>query len=129
MSFKNNYKLGIYNEIFTTISNIKKNIYKIVFTRKHIRENNMLNNYLHFVYFYNILTRLLKKLISIVNISFVFKAVISYFLDILLSNSDFITVSDCIYLLLLLNQLEHLIIKSILNYTIKNKKKIYLDLD
>lgn len=53
----------------------------------------------------------------------------SYFLDILLSDSNSKTVYDHIYLLLSLNQLQCLIIKKILEYIIRNKENIYLKLN
>lgn len=65
----------------------------------------------------------------IINISFTLKIITFYLLDILLPNSNFKTIYNYIYLLLLLNKLEHLLFKDILNYNIKNKEKMYFNLD
>lgn len=82
-----------------------KDIYKIRSIKKQVEKNNKLNNHSNFVYSHIAPTRLLEQLISIISISLIFKAIISYFLNILLSNSDSIIVCDCIHLSLLLNQL------------------------
>lgn len=47
----------------------------------------------------------------------------------LLPNNDAKSICDQIYLLLLLNQLQYLTVRKILNYIVKNKRKIYLNWD
>ena len=49
------------------------------------------------------------------------------YLAILLPDSNSKIVCNHIHLLLPLNQIQHLIVKDILNYVIKNKEKMYLD--
>lgn len=66
-------------------------------------ENNKLDNHSNFAYPHIVPTRLLEQLILTINIELIFEVVTSYFPDILLLNSDFITVCDLIHLLLLLN--------------------------
>lgn len=121
LNFKISQKLNINNKISTIITDIQKDIYKTALTKKKTGENNKLNNLLNFVYIYIIQTRLSKQLILTISTGLIFKAVTSHFLDILLPNSDFIIVYNCIHLLLLLNQLQYLTVEGILNYAIKNK--------
>lgn len=58
---------------------------------------------------------------------FTFKSGAFYLLNILLFNSNFKIVCDYIYLSVPLNQLQHLIVKEILDHAIRNKKKIYYE--
>ena len=53
----------------------------------------------------------------------------SNLLDILPSDSNLRLVYDHIYLLILLNQLQHLTIKNFLDHAIKNMRKMYLYID
>lgn len=48
-------------------------------------------------------------------------------MDVLPSDSNFKTICNYIHLSLLLNQLQYLIIKEILDHAIRNKGKMYLD--
>ena len=47
----------------------------------------------------------------------------------LLPNNNFKAICDQIYLLLLLNQLQYLVVEGILDHSIKYKGKMFLDLD
>lgn len=58
---------------------------------------------------------------------FTFKSGAFYLLDILLFDSNFKIVCDYIYLSVSLNQLQHLIVKEILDHAIRNKEKIYYE--
>lgn len=62
-----------------------------------------MDNYPDFAYFFIISTILSEQQILTINISLIFEVITSHFLDILPPNSNFITVYNCIYLLLLLN--------------------------
>lgn len=102
----------------------KKNIYK-----KYVGVDNKLNNYSGFNHLHNTLIRLLEQLILTIGTSFICKSIIFYFFDILSFNSNSKIVYNYTHLLLLLNQLQYLIVKEIFDYTIKNKRKMYLDLN
>lgn len=69
------------------------------------------------------------QLISIISRNLLPKPGSFHYLDLLLPNSDSKTVCDYIYLLLSLNQLQHLTVKTILNHAIKNKENIFFYID
>lgn len=68
-------------------------------------------------------------MILTISIGLILELITSYFLDVLPFNNNSKTICDCIYLLLSLNQLQDLIVEGILKYAIKNKGKMYFNLD
>ena len=77
--------------------------------------------------FCNITKSLIERLNLMLTTMSISDSVIYYSLDILLSNSDSKIICNYIYLLLLLNQLQYLIVSKILDYAIGNEIKIYLE--
>lgn len=76
----------------------------------------------------NIITSLIRKLKLILIIKLIFKFKIFYLLHILLFNSNSKTIYNYIYLSLLINQLQYLIIKKKITILLKIKKKYILNL-
>lgn len=93
--------------------------------KKSTKENNELSNLSNNDQISNKAVVLSGKLIPIIRRNLLSKLGSSYFLDVLPPDSDSKTVCDHIHLLLLLNQLQHLIIETILDHTIKNKGNMF----
>lgn len=127
--FRISQKHGISYEISTATTNIWKSIHKTALTGEQAREDNELDNHPDFAHPYIALTRLSEQLISTISIGLISEVVTSHSLNILPPNSDFIIVYNLIYLSLPLNQLHCLTFEGILDHAIKNKGKMYLDLD
>lgn len=103
-----------------------KGIHKKALTEDKKKVSKDLKNGTAYDYFSNVAMTLMKSLKPMFITKLTFKSRVSYFLDVLPSNSDSKTVCNYIYLSLALNQLQHLIVKRILNNAIGNKGKIYL---
>lgn len=72
---------------------------------------------------------LLRQLIPIISRNLIPKARFSHFFNLLLRDGNSKTVYDHIHLLLLLNQLQYLTVKNILDYAIKNKRNMFFNID
>lgn len=86
-------------------------------------------NHSNFVYHSNKSPIFRDRLIPTINKSYLPKFKSSYTLKMLSTNSGSKAVCDQIYLILPLNQLQHLTVEGILDHSIKNKGKMFLDLD
>lgn len=104
-----------------------KSIYKKALIKDKKKVDKNLNNSFAYNYSSNIAIELMKRLKSTLIVRLIFSFIIFYLLNILLFNSDFKVICEYIYLLLPLNQLQCLIIKKILDHTMKKKTKIYLE--
>lgn len=117
-------------EISVITTDLSKEIYKKVFSGEQVKINNNVDNKNDksiYDQFFNMQTRLAYlKLIFTINIVFNFISI--HLLDILSFNNYSKTICKDIYLLLILNRLQYLIIEKILNHANKNKRKMYFDL-
>lgn len=84
-----------------------------------------LGNYFNFVLYFDKLPTFQRELILIISQNYLAESESPHIIKVLLPNSASKTVCDQIYLILLLNQLPHLTVESILNYAIKNRGKIF----
>ncbi len=123
---ENGRKLGVNVGISTTTTNMWKGIHKTALTGEETEIDNKLDNYPE-IHLSNTTIGLPEELVSEVMAYLTPKPANSRTLDILPPNNDFRAVCDHIYLLLLLNQLQYLIVKGILDHTIKFKGKMFLD--
>lgn len=124
--FENGHKLKVNIGISSTTTNICKGIYKTVLTEKQTEINNKSDNHLD-IHSSNAIIELPRKLVLKVMTDLTPKPANPCILDTLLPNSNFRAICDHIYLLFLLNQLQYLIIKRILDHTIKFKGKMFLN--
>lgn len=102
---------------------------KTALKEKHVEIKSKLDNFLDFGYFSNVPIDLLWQLILIITISLISNIVIYYTPNIISFNSDSKIIYSQIYLLLSLNQIKQLIIEEILEYIVKNKEKMYFNLN
>lgn len=124
-SSRNSQDLGVNVGLPSSITNIWKNIYKVVLTEKQI-EDNKLDNFSNLGHSSNISTSLPGQLISTISVGLILNLINFHSLDILLPNNNTKLVCDQIQLLLPLNQLQHLIIKKIWIKLLKIKEKCTL---
>lgn len=87
------------------------------------------DNHSNFVYYSDGLPIFQDEFIPTINKKHHSKSKFFFTLKILLLNSSSKVVYNLIRLILLLNELQYLIIKDILDYAIKNKRKIFFDLN
>lgn len=121
------YELSVKTEISITTLDLWKIIHKKTLTRDEARIEKDFNNGSTYDYSFNIKTSLIGRLEPTLITKLTFRSIVSHFLNVLLFNSNSKTIYNHIYLSLLLNQLQHLIVKGILDHTIKNKRKIYFE--
>lgn len=127
IGFRNGRNLSINMRIPPNIAEIWKNIHKVALIEKYTGVDKRFENPFDFGYLLNTPIGLPGQLISIINIGLISNLITPYFLNVISPDSNFKAICNQIYLLLLLNQLQQLIIGDILDYIIKNKKRMYLD--
>lgn len=128
-SFRNSLILSINIRVSANKIDIQKNIYKKVLIKEQTEKNDKFNNLPSNGQIFSEIVALSRQLIPIISRDFFSEPGSSYFLDLLLLDSDFKTVCDHIYLLLLLNQLQHLTVEIILDHIIKNKENMFLHIN
>lgn len=111
------------------MTDLWKGIHKKVFTRDKKRVDKDLNNSPTYDHPSNVVMSLMERLEPMLTTELISRSVMFHPLDVLPSDSDSKTICDHIYLSLSLNQLQCLIIKRILDHAIRNKGKIYLELN
>lgn len=128
-SFRNSPILGISIGISANITDMWKNIYKTALTREQMEGNNKLSNPPGNARISGEADILPRQLIPIMSRDILPKPGSSYSLDLLPPDSDSKTVYNHIHLLLPLNQLQRLNIKTILDHLIKNERNIFFYID
>ncbi len=123
---ENGRKLGVSIRISIATTDIWIGIHKTVLTEEQTKIDSELDNHPD-IHPSNPTTGLPGELISEVMADLTPKPANPCTSDTLSPNSDFRVVCDQIHLLLPLNQLQCLIVKRILDYAIKFKRKMFLD--
>lgn len=122
-------ELGIKIGISANTTSMRKNIHEIALTENLIDAIIEFSNHSDFVHYFDKLPAFQEELIPTISQSHFAKSESSHILEVLPSNSNFKATCNLIYLILLLNQLQYFIVKGILDHTIKNKEKMFLDFD
>ncbi len=125
-NFENSRKLGVNIRISIATTDMWKGIHKTIFTGEQTEIDNKPDNYPD-IHPSNATTGLPEELVLEVMANLTPKPANSHILDTLPPDSDSRAVCDHIHLLLPLNQLQRLIIKRILDYAIKFKRKMFFD--
>ncbi len=123
---ENGRKLGVSIGISTATTDMWKDIHKTALMGEQIEIDSKPDNHPD-IYLSNTTTGLSRELIPEVMVDLTPEPVNPRTLDILPSDSDFRAVCNHIHLLLPLNQLQHLIVKGILDHTIKFKGKMFFN--
>lgn len=101
--FQISYKFNVKTEFSTAIIDLWKSIYKNALIKDKKRVDKDLNNNTVYNHPFNIVTNLIKRLKPTFTTKLTLGSILSYFLDILLSNSNFKMICNYIHLLLSLN--------------------------